>query len=108
MPDVVITLITVTHVLTCVLIILIVMVQGGGNVDITAAFGGASQTAFGPRGSVTMLHKATWTLGVIFVLTSITLGVWAGKQSSGSLLEGTSNIKEVQPFTDSGLPPTQP
>lgn len=84
------------------------MVQGGGNVDITAAFGGASQAAFGPRGSITVLHKATWTLGVIFVLTSITLGVWAGKQSSGSLLEGTSNIKEEQPLTNPELPPDQP
>ena len=108
MPDVLITLITAVHVLACVLIILIVMVQGGGNVDITAAFGGASQTAFGSRGSITVLHKATWTLGVIFVLTSIMLGVWASKQSSGSLLEGAPNITEEQPITGPELPPVQP
>ena len=95
MPDIVMTLVTVVHVFTCLLIILIVMVQGGGNVDITAAFGGASQTAFGPRGSVTMLHKATWTLAVIFVLTSITLGVWASKGSSGSILEGSPAATEA-------------
>jgi preprotein translocase subunit SecG len=88
LPDFVITLLTVIHVLTCILIILIVLVQGGDNVDIAAAFGGASQTAFGPRGSVTVLHKATWILGAVFVLTSLTLGVWSSRGPSGPVLEG--------------------
>ena len=108
MPDFVITLVTVAHVFTCILIILIVMVQGGGNVDITAAFGGASQTAFGPRGSVTMLHKATWTLAVIFVLTSITLGVWASRGSSGSILEGSPAATEAPAPAESETPPVEP
>ena len=106
MPDIVMTLVTVVHVFTCLLIILIVMVQGGGNVDITAAFGGASQTAFGPRGSVTMLHKATWTLAVIFVLTSITLGVWASRGSSGSILEGSPAATEAP--AEPETPPVDP
>ncbi len=110
MPDFFITLITVVHVLTCILIILIVMVQGGGNVDITAAFGGASQTAFGPRGSVTMLHKATWTLAVVFVLTSIMLGVWASRRSSGSILEGSPAATEAPAPApaEPGTPPVEP
>ena len=108
MPDIVMTLVTVVHVFTCLLIILIVMVQGGGNVDITAAFGGASQTAFGPRGSVTMLHKATWTLAVIFILTSITLGVWASKGSSGSILEGSPAGTEAPAPAEPETPPVEP
>ena len=108
MPDIVMTLVTVVHVFTCLLIILIVMVQGGGNVDITAAFGGASQTAFGPRGSVTMLHKATWTLAVIFVLTSITLGVWASRGSSGSILEGSPAATEAPAPAEPETPPVEP
>lgn len=108
MPEIVMTLVTVVHVFTCLLIILIVMVQGGGNVDITAAFGGASQTAFGPRGSVTMLHKATWTLAVIFVLTSITLGVWASRGSSGSILEGSPAATEAPAPAEPEAPPVEP
>jgi len=63
------------------------MLQGGENVDITAAFGGVSQAAFGPRGAVTLMAKITWVLGAIFVATSLTLGIWASKGTTGSVLE---------------------
>jgi preprotein translocase subunit SecG len=75
------------HVLSSVLLIGAVLLQGGENVDITAAFGGVSQAAFGPRGSVTLLAKITWGLGVIFIVTSITLAIHASRSSSGSVLE---------------------
>ena len=82
-----VTAVTAVHVLVSVLLILIVMIQGGENVDITAAFGGVSQAAFGPRGAVTTLQKATWVLAGIFMVTSITLAIWASKHAGGSLLE---------------------
>jgi len=81
------TAVIVLHILVSILLILVVLIQGGENVDITAAFGGGSQTAFGPRGAVTTLQRVTWVLGVIFVVTSVTLAVWATKHSSGSVLE---------------------
>ena len=82
-----ITLITIIHVLVSLLLIGAVLLQGGENVDITAAFGGTSQAAFGPRGSVTLLAKITWVLGAIFMATSITLTVHASRRTGGSLLE---------------------
>ena len=75
------------HILVSVLLILIILVQGGENVDITAAFGGVSQAAFGPRGAVSTFAKATWVLAGIFVATSVTLAIWATKSSTGSILE---------------------
>ena len=75
------------HILSSILLIGSVLLQGGENVDITAAFGGVSQAAFGPRGSVTLLAKITWGLAVIFIFTSITLAIHASKSSSGSVLE---------------------
>ncbi len=81
--------VTVLHILVSILLILAVMIQGGENVDITAAFGGVSQAAFGPRGAVSTLAKITWGLGAVFMATSITLSVWATKTPSGSVLEGT-------------------
>ena len=59
----------------------------GENVDIAAAFGGVSQAAFGPRGAISTLAKITWVLAGIFVVTSITLAVWATKHSAGSIME---------------------
>ncbi len=82
-----VTLIATVHVLVCILLILLVLIQGGENVDVAAAFGGASQAAFGPRGAVTAIQKITWVLGGIFVATSITLAIWATKTSSGSVME---------------------
>ena len=55
--------------------------------DITAAFGGTSQAAFGPRGSVTLLAKITWGLGLIFIITSVTLAIHASRAGGGSMLE---------------------
>jgi preprotein translocase subunit SecG len=76
-----VTAVLMLHLLVSILLILVVLIQGGENVDITAAFGGVSQAAFGPRGTVTTLAKITWVLGAIFVVTSITLAVTRAPQS---------------------------
>ncbi len=82
-----ITLVEILHILVSILLIIVVLLQGGENVDITAAFGGVSQAAFGPRGSVTLLAKVSWVLGAIFMVTSVTLAVYASKHTSGGLLQ---------------------
>ncbi len=83
------TLVVTIHVLVSILLILLILIQGGENVDITAAFGGVSQAAFGPRGAVSGFQKATWVLAGIFMATSITLAIWATKGSTGSILESS-------------------
>lgn len=90
-------LVTGIHILISLLILLIVLIQGGENVDITAAFGGVSQAAFGPRGTVSTLAKATWVLGGIFMITSIMLSVWAGTTGSGSVLR--NNTRQTAPVS---------
>ena len=67
-----ITAIIAVHIVVSVLLIGLVLIQGGENVDITAAFGGVSQAAFGPRGAVTTMAKMTWVLAGVFMCTSIT------------------------------------
>jgi preprotein translocase subunit SecG len=79
--------IQLVHILVSILLIGAVLLQGGENVDITAAFGGTSQAAFGPRGSVTLLAKITWVLAAIFIATSVSLAIHASRSSSGSVLE---------------------
>jgi len=81
------------HLLASILLIIAVLLQGGENVDITAAFGGVSQAAFGPRGSVTLLAKITWVLAAIFIVTSVSLAIHASRSSSGSVLERTGPVK---------------
>ena len=90
-----ITAVAILHLSVCVLLILIVLIQGGENVDIAAAFGGVSQAAFGPRGAISTLAKITWVLAGIFVATSITLAVWATKHSAGSIMEKAPTQQSV-------------
>src|ERR1700746_3709204 len=75
--------VTVIHVLTCVFLIIVVLLQSGRGADVAAAFGGmGSQTAFGPRGSATVLTRATTWSAIIFMITSITLSVAASRRST--------------------------
>jgi preprotein translocase subunit SecG len=105
--------VTALHILISILLILLVLIQGGENVDITAAFGGVSQAAFGPRGAVSTMAKITWGLGAIFMATSITLSVWATRHTSGSILEnapkhGTPTSKAPAPKAPSPALPQTP
>jgi len=81
---------TIIHVLVCFFLVVVVLLQSGKAADLAGAFGGmGSQTAFGPRGSATVLSKATTIAAGVFMLTSLTLAIMAtrGAGSSGSVLE---------------------
>jgi len=85
-------LITAVHIVVCAFLIIVVMLQSGQSGDIAAAFGGSgSQTAFGTRTAATVLSRATTWAAIFFMVTSITLSVFAARRShsTGSVLEGT-------------------
>jgi preprotein translocase subunit SecG len=98
--------IQIIHILSSILLIVTVLLQGGENVDITAAFGGVSQAAFGPRGSVTLLAKITWGLAAVFIVTSVTLAINASRSTSGSVLEHAP-VKSA-PVTPASPAPARP
>jgi len=78
------------HVAVCFVLVIVIMLQSGSAADLAGAFGGkGSQTAFGPRGSTTLLSKATTLAAAVFMITSLTLAILAtrGASSSGSVLE---------------------
>jgi preprotein translocase subunit SecG len=83
-------LVTAIHIIVCFFIIIVVLLQSGTSGDISAAFGGqGSQTAFGPRGAASALSKVTTWSAVAFMLTSITLSVYASRHTGpGSVLQG--------------------
>lgn len=93
-------LIVAIHILVCFFIIIVVLLQSGKSGDISAAFGGqGSQTAFGPRGAASALSKATTWSAVAFMVTSVTLSVYASKHGGpGSVLQGLkSQPAQTQP-----------
>jgi preprotein translocase subunit SecG len=75
-------LLTIVHVIVCLFLIIVILLQSGKAADLAGAFGGmGSQTAFGPRGSATLLSKATTISTVVFMLTSISLSIIATKHA---------------------------
>src|SRR6516164_8591033 len=101
-------LITSVHILVCFFIIIVVLLQSGKSGDISAAFGGqGSQTAFGPRGAASALSKATTWSAIAFMVTSISLSIYASRRTgaSGSVLQGikTGPVK-TQPVTPAPTP----
>jgi preprotein translocase subunit SecG len=75
---------TILHVLVCLFLIVVVLLQSGKAADLAGAFGGmGSQTAFGPRGSATLLSKATTVSAIVFMLTSLSLSILATRDTGG-------------------------
>jgi preprotein translocase subunit SecG len=83
-------LLTIIHILVCVFLVIVVLLQSGKAADLAGAFGGmGSQTAFGPRGAATVLSKATTIAAGLFMVTSLTLSILATRNAgtSSSVLE---------------------
>jgi len=84
-------LFTIVHVLVCIFLIGVILLQQGKSADLAGAFGGqGSQTAFGPRTAGNVLTKVTTWCAITFMITSIGLTILM-QRSSGvhSVLEGT-------------------
>jgi preprotein translocase subunit SecG len=72
----------IVHVIVCLFLIIVVLLQSGKAADLAGAFGGmGSQTAFGPRGSATLLSKATTISAILFMITSLSLSILATRNA---------------------------
>jgi preprotein translocase subunit SecG len=75
--------VVVLHVIACLFLIGVVLLQQGKGQDLASAFGGGgTQTAFGPRGSANVLTRATTILAGVFMVTSLALTILRPKGSS--------------------------
>lgn len=101
-----IVLMTIVHVLVCLFLIGVVLLQSGKAADLAGAFGGmGSQTAFGPRGSATLLSKLTTGSAVVFMMTSLTLSIMATRNDQGSsVLDKSPPATQTQPVTTTTVP----
>lgn len=95
------TLVIVIHVVVCVAMILIILLQTGRGADIGAAFGGgSSQTVFGSTGASTFLSKITIAAAVVFMCTSFVLTYFAGR----SVTAMTERSIMTQPAAEQPVP----
>ena len=76
------------HVIVCLFLILVVLLQQGKGADLSVFGGGSTQTAFGARGAATLLHKLTVVSFVLFILTTLSIAVLkSGSPGGGSVVD---------------------
>ena len=93
------------HVVICLFLILVVLLQQGKGADLSVFGGGSTQAAFGARGAATILHKMTVAGFVGFILTTMAIGFL---QTGGSQSSVMSTVEEAAepvpvPTTDAGM-----
>src|SRR5438132_14242441 len=76
----------VIHVLACLFLIVVVLLQTGKGADMGAVFGGGSQTLFGSGGAGNLLTKLTTGTAVAFMITSLILSYGQNHTSGSGLL----------------------
>jgi preprotein translocase subunit SecG len=120
------TVLVILHVVVCIFLIAVVLLQRGRGAEIGAVFGGgASSTVFGSRGAGSFLSKLTTAAAVLFMLTSLSLSyVWtqgsqdrlfnepvpAGEAPAQAPAAPEALFQEVQPpapAAEGALPPLE-
>jgi preprotein translocase subunit SecG len=81
------TILIIIHILVCLFLIGIVLLQHGKGADVGATFGGSSQSLFGTEGPVPLLNKVTTLAAIIFMGTSISLAYISAHKSTGTVME---------------------
>jgi preprotein translocase subunit SecG len=103
------------HVLVCIFLILVVLIQQGKGADLSVFGGGATMAAFGARGATTLLHKLTVAAFITFILTTLSIAVIDGRSGGTSVMSGTpapasapATAPASAPATPAPAQPAQP
>lgn len=96
-------LLTFLHVAAAILLVLIVLMQGGKGADMGAAFGGSSQTVFGSSGAVTFFTKLTAVVAAVFMLSSVVLAKMSSTNRGHSVIPKNT----AQPVPGAKMAPDQ-
>ena len=92
-------LLTIIHIIVCLFLIGVILLQQGKSADLAGAFGGqGSQTAFGPRAAANVLTRLTTWSAIVFMITSLALTIlYVRGTQSHSVLEGTKSAPASAP-----------
>lgn len=100
------TLVTTVHVLACLFLIGVILLQTGKGADMGAVFGGSSSTVFGSSGAGDFLTKLTTGTAIVFMLTSLLLTYGSARGRSTTVFD-KAPVTEPAPETSQNPPPVQ-
>lgn len=99
----------IVHIVVCIALIMIVLLQTGKGADMGAAFGGGgSQTLFGSTGASTFLSKATTVAAIVFMLTSLVLAYISSHRQADSIMQqAPAPVEQSAPAAQSEAAPQE-
>jgi preprotein translocase subunit SecG len=78
-------------------LILVVLLQTGKGAEVGAVFGGSSSTIFGSSGAGNFLTRLTTGMAIVFMITSLTLGYFAGRKPSATIFDNRTPAQPLAP-----------
>lgn len=97
------------HLLTCVLLTVVILLQSSKGGGLAGAFGGSSMGAvFGGRGAATFLSKVTIGLAVLFLVLSFSLGLMTSAGPEGSRVVAKAREQATQASSPAAMLPRVP
>jgi preprotein translocase subunit SecG len=100
--------VTIVHVIVSIGLILVVLLQTGKGAEMGAVFGGSSSTIFGSSGAGNFLTRLTTGMAIVFMMTSLTLGYFAGRRPSATIFDQRTPAAEPRPAPPSSAPAKPP
>jgi preprotein translocase subunit SecG len=100
--------ITIVHVIVSIGLILVVLLQTGKGAEMGAVFGGSSSTIFGSSGAGNFLTRLTTGMAIVFMMTSLTLGYFAGRRPSATIFDQRAPAAEPRAVPQSSAPANPP
>ncbi len=103
-------IITVVHVIACLFLIVIVLLQTGKGAEMGAVFGGSSSTVFGSSGAGNFLTRLTTGIAILFMCTSLGLTYFSSRQGTATIFDDAPEVTEpaAQPNVLSEPEPAAP
>lgn len=99
-----IAIVVAVHIIVCIAMVIVVLLQQGKGAEVGAVFGGSSSTVFGASGAGNLLTKITWGCGVLFFSTSIFLAYTSTRRVTGSIFEGRGGLPSQTTPSSKGAP----
>jgi preprotein translocase subunit SecG len=90
-------IITIVHVLSCIFLILVVLLQTGKGAEMGAVFGGSSSTVFGSSGAGTFLTRLTTATAIVFMLTSLSLTYFSARRNAATVFDSAPAASAPEP-----------
>jgi preprotein translocase subunit SecG len=102
------TILTILHVIACVFLVMVVLLQTGKGADMGAVFGGSSSTVFGSTGAGNFLTRLTTVTAVVFMLTSISLTYLSSRARTATIFDNAPAVETGLPEAPAGQAPAPP